>query len=602
MRRFYTATIVMLFFAAVLIMPISRSFVASADVSPGERLAMYSKPAVVRIYVGPEGTFVYQEPSWNAAKSYAFNYVVSGSGFFISSNGYIATNAHVSQMWHDGEDKAKQLLVAKFIFAVGKAFHNIEPSNMSRHDYDTIYGWIQGLNNFNVYHHVVIPDGTMLPFEDKPSGYGAPTGESENAKDVSVIKLEVKNAPVMILGDSDTVKVSDTDTVIGYPGVADFGEFKNFMSPKSQLEATFTYGHISATKSLASGAPILQTDANIDHGNSGGPVLNDKGDVIGLATFGKDSQHSFVVTSNTAKEFVNAVGAKNELGLVDNLYREGLDLYWQQHYKEAMPKFEEVKRLFPQHSEVDKLIQSSQQAITEGKDKSGLSFGWLIGGVLVVLFLIVAVIVIAVVVFLLLKRRGKSQPVAAGAMAARPAPPLSPSMGVVPSPGPTAKPQTPYSPSPTPAAAPGRTPYSPPAPAAPRMSMPQISPAAMSDKTMDLSATIAITPSDTAPISYGSIKFISGVLAGQKFEIKPEGACIGRDSGSAQIVLADPRISKRHLWIGVRDGRVAIADQGSRNGTFLNDPKSPRVTEAVLNPGDTVILGESDVARFEYET
>ena len=106
---------------------------------------------------------------------------------------------------------------------------------------------------------------------------------------------------------------------------------------------------------------------------------------------------------------------------------------------------------------------------------------------------------------------------------------------------------------------------------------------------------------DTAPISYGSIKFISGTLAGQKFDVKPEGACIGRDAALAQIVISDPRISKRHLWIGVRDGRVAITDQGSRNGTFLNDPKSPRVTDAVLNPGDMVILGESDVARFEYQ-
>jgi len=45
---------------------------------------------------------------------------------------------------------------------------------------------------------------------------------------------------------------------------------------------------------------------------------------------------------------------------------------------------------------------------------------------------------------------------------------------------------------------------------------------------------------------------------------------------------------------------VVIVDQDSRNGTFVNDPKSARVKETSLNPGDTVILGESDVARFEY--
>ena len=117
--------------------------------------------------------------------------------------------------------------------------------------------------------------------------------------------------------------------------------------------------------------------------------------------------------------------------------------------------------------------------------------------------------------------------------------------------------------------------------------------------TVDLSRTIAIG-TDTSPIDYGVIKFVSGALAGQEFEVKAEGQYIGRDSSVSQVVIADPRISKRHLWIGVREGRVIITDEGSRNGTFINDPRSKRITDSPLNVGDTVILGESDVARFEY--
>jgi pSer/pThr/pTyr-binding forkhead associated (FHA) protein len=119
--------------------------------------------------------------------------------------------------------------------------------------------------------------------------------------------------------------------------------------------------------------------------------------------------------------------------------------------------------------------------------------------------------------------------------------------------------------------------------------------------TVDLSRTIAITDSDV-PKDFGSIKFVSGPLSGQKFQIRPEGDFIGRDGGSSQIVIGDPRISKKHVWIGVRGGRVVIEDQNSRNGTFVNDPKSERVTEIALKSGDTVILGESDVARFEFHT
>ncbi|MEP6718661.1 MAG: FHA domain-containing protein [bacterium] len=118
----------------------------------------------------------------------------------------------------------------------------------------------------------------------------------------------------------------------------------------------------------------------------------------------------------------------------------------------------------------------------------------------------------------------------------------------------------------------------------------------------DPSRTVAITREKTVTISYGTINFTSGVLAGTQFEVKPEGAYVGREASLSQIVVSDPRISKRHLWIGVKDGVVKIVDQDSRNGTFINDPTTDRVTEATLNSGDTVILGESDVARFEYHS
>ncbi|HEY3038394.1 MAG TPA: FHA domain-containing protein [Pyrinomonadaceae bacterium] len=133
---------------------------------------------------------------------------------------------------------------------------------------------------------------------------------------------------------------------------------------------------------------------------------------------------------------------------------------------------------------------------------------------------------------------------------------------------------------------------------------PAVAPGVSSDSApmdFDPSRTVAISRENTVTISYGAIKFVSGVLAGEKFDVNPEGSYIGREPSLSQIVVSDPRISKRHLWIGVRDGQVRIVDQDSRNGTFVNDPKSERITEATLHSGDTVILGESDVARFEYE-
>ena len=577
-RLFFIATGVLFVLAAIL--PMRQSYVVHA-VSDGERLAMYSKPAVVRIVDGAAGQILFQPPGYQG-QTFNVSAISLGSGFFISANGYIATNAHVVSSTHDGEDKAKQALFYQMVRQIAQQMGK-DPRSLNTNFIDQ-YSQLQ---SFKLFHHVIIPDGSSFPFEIKQ--YGAPTGESnDQGKDVAIVKIEVKNAPILRLADSDKVQLQDHVTVIGYPGAADTFN-SGLLDSKSAFEATINDGKISAKKQASSGAPILQTSTAATHGNSGGPVLNDASEVIGLLTFRGDtvngqevSGFSFVVPSNTVMEYVKSAGATNAEGPTDKLYREGLDFYWNQYYSSAIPKFEEVKRLFPQHSEVDRLVQSSQQAKAEGKEKASFPL-WIVGVILLVVFLIIAILIIGGIILFLARRRGKK--------AALPAHPAEPRAAIASSHSPTPAAAS-YSPTP-----PAHKPVPPPA------ATPVTKLAPDQGMTVDLSRTIAISPeADTANMNFGSIKFVSGTLTGQQFQIKPDGEYIGRDSSSAQIVIGDPRISKRHLWIGVRDGRVVITDQGSRNGTFLNDPKSPRVKETSLNSGDTVILGESDVARFEYRS
>jgi hypothetical protein len=218
----------------------------------------------------------------------------------------------------------------------------------------------------------------------------------------------------------------------------------------------------------------------------------------------------------------------------------------------------------------------------------------IIGVVLVLLFFVVAIVVIGLVIFFIMRKRKKAQAAAAAPVLPGELPPGEPAAGF--QEAAAAMPEAAVAVDASPPAYESATP------------MEEIradvaeAPAAPLPADFDPSRTVAITRENTVTISYGYIKFVSGVLAGEQFVVEPEGTYIGRESSLAQIVVPDPRISKRHLWIGVKDGRVKIVDQDSRNGTFVNDPKSERVTEAVLNSGDTVILGESDVARFEYQT
>ena len=219
---------------------------------------------------------------------------------------------------------------------------------------------------------------------------------------------------------------------------------------------------------------------------------------------------------------------------------------------------------------------------------------WIIVAVvLVILVFIVVIVGVGLTIFFIARKRSKAQKAGTGpAVSVLGGPSSAAYVGEAQpqsSIEPVAEPASPYAASPAPALA----------GAIPEGASDVAAPADESD--FDPSRTVAIVR-EPAVVKYGSIKFVSGILAGQQFDVHPEGSFIGRESSLSQIVVSDPRISKRHLWIGVREGVVTIVDQDSRNGTFVNDPRSDRVTEATLNSGDTVIMGESDVARFEYHS
>ena len=110
----------------------------------------------------------------------------------------------------------------------------------------------------------------------------------------------------------------------------------------------------------------------------------------------------------------------------------------------------------------------------------------------------------------------------------------------------------------------------------------------------------AVGGAQPAPATFGSIVFSSGPLVDQRFDIRAEGIYVGRDASLSQAVIVDDRVSKRHLWVGPRDGKIMLIDQGSTNGTFLNSLNSQRVKEVELKAGDVVIISEGDASRFVY--
>ena len=147
--------------------------------------------------------------------SFTRNYVSSGSGFFISNDGYVVTNYHVVKENQD-------LRVTTY-------------------------------------------DG---------SEYAAVLAGYDENNDVAVLKIDADSTPVT-LGSSSAMTVGDDIMVIG--------------NALGDLSYTFTDGLISYTnrKIQTSAGPTInmfQTNAAINSGNSGGPVYNMDGEVIGIAS------------------------------------------------------------------------------------------------------------------------------------------------------------------------------------------------------------------------------------------------------------------------------------------------------------------------------
>jgi S1-C subfamily serine protease len=97
----------------------------------------------------------------------------------------------------------------------------------------------------------------------------------DEATDLAVLKIDARNLPVLAWGDSSKLKAADWVLAIGNP----FGV----------LNQTVTLGIVSATGrslggSLATYEDFIQTDAAINQGNSGGALINAKGELIGINT------------------------------------------------------------------------------------------------------------------------------------------------------------------------------------------------------------------------------------------------------------------------------------------------------------------------------
>jgi len=135
--------------------------------------------------------------------------------------------------------------------------------------------------------------------------YNAKVLARDTAKDLAVIKIDAKGLTPAKLGDSDGIKLGQTAIAIGNA----LGEFRNTVSVGviSGLSRSITASGGGGFMEKIEG--LIQTDAAINQGNSGGPLLNLKGEVIGINTAVASGAQNigFTIPINQVKRAIQSV-------------------------------------------------------------------------------------------------------------------------------------------------------------------------------------------------------------------------------------------------------------------------------------------------------
>ena len=314
------------------------------------KMAYTVKPAVVRVNAYATGQFRYTPSTISevetqlhtdgfdfAARALPANETAldtgaggSGSGFIINPDGVIVTCGHVVAPTRDDAALRRELLRNGAIATLLRHFPVENLRSIHRGDglerYINYVATAGELQNVRVVNEVELSNGEKLPFRIR--SYSPPL--NERGTDLALLQIDRRNLPAIRLADSDTARVGDSIWAVGYPAVASSSDdvIGGWLSRDSDLEATVSPGNVTAIKRNIANVPVLQSNVAIYRGNSGGPVVNRDGDVIGISTWGHTDaeQIKFLVPSNVAREMLQSskvvINIDGEMG---RHYRAALD-------------------------------------------------------------------------------------------------------------------------------------------------------------------------------------------------------------------------------------------------------------------------------------
>jgi hypothetical protein len=353
---------------------------AAEDMFSAQEAILRAKPATVLVI-----TEVASEVTVNCGtgptKVTANAFRETGTGWFVDGNGWVVTNAHVVQpaqetpRWLVNQQAQKAAvatclgeMLAKRGLAAGER-PDLE-DQLRRQVLDRVLPTAKIELSPSV--SVLLSNGIRLPA--KVAKYSPPvTGETGSGmmsgRDLALLRLEASDMPALPIADSKNLKIGDPIRILGFPGVVLSHELLN---ASSKVEASVTNGAISGFKQDIQNNPVIQTDAPAAWGNSGGPAVNERSEVIGVLTFvslapGPEGSivqgFNFVIPSSAVKEFLQGTPVViNGKSTFNEKWFAGLSRLFARDWKGAAANFREANRLMPDLPDV-------RRALAEAEDK-----------------------------------------------------------------------------------------------------------------------------------------------------------------------------------------------------------------------------------------
>jgi S1-C subfamily serine protease len=312
----------------------------------------------------------------------------TGTGFFLTGDGYVATNCHLIE--RDNAFIRRQFILSAFQAITDASIAALESSwattfneqqrSLLYNTYASVYSRLFSMILYGLKKNIYVVYRSDRedkgPGTEKSPAIVVAKGQPMPGKDIAILKIETGKQvmPVLAVPDNTLPRVGEQLFVYGYPGPVTNNDF---LAAESAIEPTLTTGIVSAIKLSAGGWPLIQMDANINHGSSGGPVCNEKGEVVGLTTFGSIENTgglaaglNFAVPVSILNEYLDTAGITPRISSSSQLFAQGVAFYNKGHYKAALHKFEGVRKVNSIYPGLYTYINDCREKIKKGMDHS----------------------------------------------------------------------------------------------------------------------------------------------------------------------------------------------------------------------------------------